>query len=92
MYKRWRVYSNFLTSILISLFYAVLFGGRLFTDDPSLSADGQVLILSFSGILGGVVHTIMLDGHVEMPRFIGGRSNQCKASLFGDILLGRDSY
>ncbi|MEM9008557.1 MAG: hypothetical protein AAGE59_34230 [Cyanobacteria bacterium P01_F01_bin.86] len=90
MYKRWRVYSTFLTGILIGLFYAVLVGGRLFTDleTSELSVEGQVLILSFSGILGGVVYTIMLDGHVEMPRFIGGRGNQFKAGLFGDILLG----
>ena len=88
-YRRWRVYSTFLTGFLIGLLYVIIisewkegsqiFGGLL---------DQRTLILMFSGIMGGVIYTILVDGHVEMPRFIANKGDQFEAGLFGDILLG----
>lgn len=88
-YRRWRVYSTFLTGLLIGLLYVIIisewkvpsqvFGGLL---------DQRTLILMFSGIMGGVIYTILVDGHVEMPRFVASKGDQFEAGLFGDILLG----
>ena len=88
-YRRWRVYSTFLTGFLIGLLYVIIiskwkvpsqvFGGLI---------DQRTLILMFSGIMGGVIYTILVDGYVEMPRFVANKGDQFEAGLFGDILLG----
>lgn len=92
MYKRWRVYSTFLTGLLIGLAYAVILSGW---QPPDSNADSvaslfewNTLILAFSGILGGVIYSIIVDGYVEMPRFVGHRGDKFEAGIFGDILLG----
>lgn len=85
-YRRWRVYSTFLTGFAIGLFYVLLISER---DFLWLGAgEKYAAILVFSGILGGVIYTIMVDGHVEMPQFIANRGDKFRAGLFGDILLG----
>ena len=85
-YKRWRVYSTFLTGFAIGLFYVLLISDR---DFLWLRADEKsAMVLIFSGILGGVIYTIMVDGHVEMPEFIPNDTGKFRAGLFGDILLG----
>ena len=86
-YRRWRVYSTFLTGFLIGLLYVIIiskwkvpsqvFGGLI---------DQRTLILMFSGIMGGVIYTILVDGYVEMPRFVANKGDQFEAGLFGDIL------
>lgn len=88
-YRRWRVYSTFLTGFLIGLIYVVIIS------DWSKGAtllwgiiEQRTLILMFSGVLGGVIYTILVDGHVEMPRFVANKGDQFEAGLFGDILLG----
>lgn len=90
MYKRWRVYSTFLTGLCIGLAYALLIGGpqALGLSDTDLLVEWKVLVLAFSGVLGGVIYTIVIDGEVEMPRFITDQGALFKAGLFGDILLG----
>lgn len=90
MYKRWRVYSTFLTGLFIGLFYALLIGNP-WSLEPSDSAgliEWRVLVLAFSGILGGVLYAIVVNGEIEMPRFVVDRDGVFKAGLFGDILLG----
>lgn len=85
-YRRWRVLSTFLTGFLIGLFYVLLISGW-----PSfgLNAEGHSnLVLIFSGILGGVIYSILVDEHIEMPRFIANKGDEFEAGLFGDILLG----
>ncbi|MEM6452925.1 MAG: D-Ala-D-Ala carboxypeptidase family metallohydrolase [Cyanobacteria bacterium P01_D01_bin.105] len=85
-YRRWRVYSTFLTGFLIGLFYVLLISESIFA---WAGEEGQyAIVLIFSGILGGVIYTIMVDGHVEMPRFIANKGDKFEAGLFGDILLG----
>ena len=90
-YRRWRVYSTFLTGFAIGLFYVLLISGNAFAWlwSEGQAREGQyALVLIFSGILGGVIYTIMIDGHVEMPQFIQNRGDRFRAGLFGDILLG----
>jgi uncharacterized membrane protein YeaQ/YmgE (transglycosylase-associated protein family) len=85
-YRRWRVYSTFLTGFLIGLFYVLLISGQFLI---GLDEEGQkILVLIFSGILGGVIYSIVVDGNVEMPRFVAGKGDLFEAGLFGDILLG----
>ncbi|MBD2234980.1 MAC/perforin domain-containing protein [Phormidium tenue] len=38
--------------------------------------------------MGGVIYSIVVDGHVEMPRFVSNKGDTFQAGLFGDILLG----
>lgn len=88
-YRRWRVYSTFLTGFTIGLFYVVLISEQTKNWPWIGGTNGhQAIVLIFSGILGGVIYTIMVDGHVEMPEFIENRADQFRAGLFGDILLG----
>ena len=96
MYKRWRVYSTFLTGFLIGLAYALLLSNPLSLNVVS-TQDGagqfgleewQTLVLVFSGIFGGVIYAIVVDGKVEMPRYVANQGALFKAGLFGDILLG----
>lgn len=87
MYKRWRVYSTFITGLCIGLAYALLLGTPFVFGSAGL-LDWEVLVLAFSGILGGVIYTIVINGEVEMPRFVVDRGALFKAGLFGDILLG----
>ena len=87
MYKRWRVYSTFLTGIAIGLLYALLIGNPP-PPDATVFVEWPVLVLSFSGVLGGIIYAIVVNGEVEMPRFVVDRSGVFKAGLFGDILLG----
>ena len=60
MYKRWRVYSTFLTGFSIGLFYTLILSGLPSSTVDAEAAkafgllDWQVLILAFSGIMGGV--------------------------------------
>lgn len=92
MYKRWRVYSTFLTGLLIGLVYAVILSGWQPPNSDATPAANlsmwNTFILAFSGILGGVIYSIMVDGYVEMPRFIASKGDKFKAGIFGDILLG----
>ena len=90
MYKRWRVYSTFFTGLCIGLLYALLLGHSWSMDSADTVGviDSKVLLLTFSGILGGVIYTILIDGEIEMPRFIVNEGALFKAGLFGDILLG----
>ncbi|MEL7226251.1 MAG: hypothetical protein AAGL17_15775, partial [Cyanobacteria bacterium J06576_12] len=69
MYNRWRVYSTFLTGICIGLSYALLVGNpwSLAPADTVGPIEWQVLVLAFSGILGGVIYAIVINGRVEMP-------------------------
>ena len=91
-YRRWRVYSTFFTGFAIGLFYVLLISGKVFNwlwrGSPNETEGQHAVVLIFSGILGGVIYTIMIDGHVEMPQFIKNRGDQFRAGLFGDILLG----
>ena len=91
MYRRWRVYSTFLTGLAIGLAYALLVG-NLFGVELVEEAEGlyewQVLVLVFTGILGGVIYQVVAHGQIEMPRFVEGHRAIFKAGLFGDILLG----
>jgi GH24 family phage-related lysozyme (muramidase) len=100
--RRWRIYSTFLTGLLIGLFYAVLisekFAGAMTALDETYKVlkfiDQRTLVLVFSGLLGGVIYTIVVDGYVEIPRFTNvqrdgvNAEDGFKAGLFGDILLG----
>jgi soluble lytic murein transglycosylase-like protein/uncharacterized membrane protein YeaQ/YmgE (transglycosylase-associated protein family) len=91
MNRRYAVYRIFLTGILIGLFFVVIVSDNaskliIFSPDRGI-IDQSVLVLTFSGILGGVLYTIMVDGIVEMPRFVG-KGESFEAGLFGDILLG----
>lgn len=89
MYKRWRVYSTFLTGFCIGLGYALLIS---YPTSPIAAPLGliewPVLVLTFSGILGGVIYSIVVDGHIEMPSYVANQGALFKAGLFGDILLG----
>lgn len=90
MYKRWRVYSTFLTGFCIGLGYALLIS---YPTSPIAAAplgliEWPVLVLTFSGILGGVIYSIVVDGHIEMPRYVANQGALFEAGLFGDILLG----
>jgi len=95
MQKRLRVYRTFLTGVLIGLFYVVLISEKStnafqFPDWILVHQliDQKVFVLVFSGILGGVLYTIMVDGKVELPRFVDEEASSFEAGLFGDILLG----
>ena len=92
MYKRWRVYSTFLTGLLIGVVYAVILSGwQPPNNDADLGANlsmWNTLILAFSGILGGVIYSIVVDDYAEMPRFIANKGDKFEAGIFGDILLG----
>ena len=90
MYKRWRVYSTFLTGICIGFAYALLVGNpwSLGLADTDTLIEWKVLVLTFSGIFGGVIYAIVINGEIEMPRFIVDEGALFKAGLFGDILLG----
>ncbi|MEM6453243.1 MAG: hypothetical protein AAF703_23360, partial [Cyanobacteria bacterium P01_D01_bin.105] len=87
-YRRWRVYSTFLTGFVIGLFYVLLLSTPSFDGTNVINESQYAIVLIFSGILGGVIYTIMVDGHVEMPRFIANKGDKFEAGLFGDILLG----
>ncbi|MEM9944567.1 MAG: MAC/perforin domain-containing protein [Cyanobacteria bacterium P01_D01_bin.36] len=86
MYKRWRVYSTFLTGLAIGLLYALLLGNPW--SDTAGIIEWPILVLSFSGIFGGIIYAIVINGEVEMPRFLVDRGGVFKAGLFGDILIG----
>jgi len=90
MYKRWRVYSTFLTGICIGLAYALLIGNPWSWGlaETAILIEWKVLLLTFSGILGGVIYAIVVNGEVEMPQFVIDQGALFKAGLFGDILLG----
>ena len=86
MYKRWRVYSTFLTGLAIGLLYALLLGNPW--SDTAGIIEWPILVLSFSGIFGGIIYAIVINGEVEMPRFLVDRGGVFEAGLFGDILIG----
>ena len=89
MYKRWRVYSTFLTGLLIGLACALLLSAPSWVDRSQSSLiEWEVLTLAFFGILGGVIYPVVVNGFVEMPRYFKGKGDAFKAGLFGDILLG----
>ncbi len=81
-----------MTGLCIGLAYALLIRTPLSSEnEPTYlfgSFEWRVLVLTFSGILGGVIYTIMVDGHIEMPRYVEGKGALFEAGLFGDILLG----
>lgn len=88
-YRRWRVYSTFLTGLAIGFIFVVILSNT--PDNATVFDDyinSETLVLLFSGILGGVIYTILIDGHVEMPRFVANKGDKFEAGLFGDILLG----
>ncbi|MEM9449374.1 MAG: transglycosylase SLT domain-containing protein [Cyanobacteria bacterium P01_E01_bin.6] len=90
MFRRLGVYRTFFTGILIGLFYVVIVSEKaskllIFSDQGII--DQRVFVLTFSGILGGVLYTIVVDGIVELPRF-SEDGYSFEAGLFGDILLG----
>jgi uncharacterized membrane protein YeaQ/YmgE (transglycosylase-associated protein family) len=90
MLKRLKVYRTFLLGIIIGLFYAVIVSEKA-AEIPIPAwldlVEQRVLVLTFSGILGGVLYTIMVDGVVELPRFKEDESG-FEAGLLGDLLLG----
>ncbi|MBD2427411.1 MAC/perforin domain-containing protein [Phormidium sp. FACHB-1136] len=92
MYKRWRVYSTFLTSLVIGFVYTIILSRWQSSSSSGASTIGliewNVLILAFSGILGGVIYSVMVDGSIEMPRFLSNQDETFKAGIFGDILIG----
>jgi GH24 family phage-related lysozyme (muramidase) len=102
VYVRWRVYTTFATGILIGLFYSVIASDRFGTYLAELDRsspffrfiDHRILVLAFSGILGGLIYSIVVDGYIELPRFVDtkrdgiNREDGFKAGLFGDFLLG----
>jgi soluble lytic murein transglycosylase-like protein len=89
IYRRWRVYSTFLTGFLIGLLFVIVIGlGETSSHLLYGFIDHNTLVLIFSGIMGGVIYSILVNGRVEMPRFIANRGDQFEAGLFGDILLG----
>ena len=96
LYRRWRVYSTFLTGFLIGLLFVVVISclQKIAPEGASSSQflfgfiHPRTLVLIFSGIMGGVVYSILVNGRVEMPRFIANRGDQFESGLFGDILLG----
>jgi GH24 family phage-related lysozyme (muramidase) len=101
-YSRWRVYTTLATGILIGLFYSVIasekFGKYMTAASPSVPLynviDQRVLVLAFSGILGGLIYSIIVDGYVELPRFVDStrdgvdREDGFRAGIFGDFILG----
>jgi GH24 family phage-related lysozyme (muramidase)/uncharacterized membrane protein YeaQ/YmgE (transglycosylase-associated protein family) len=101
-YIRWRVYTTFATGILIGLFYSIIvsenFGDYLAAAAPSIPfynlIDQRVLVLAFSGIFGGLIYSVIVDGYVELPRFVDAskdgidREDGFRAGLFGDFVLG----
>ncbi|MEL6555708.1 MAG: MAC/perforin domain-containing protein, partial [Cyanobacteria bacterium J06621_11] len=93
MKKIFRVYRAFLPGILIGLLFALLLSDNSEADIPKAFhyfqyIDQPILVLICSGILGGVLYTIVLDGYVELPRFKAGSTDAFEAGLFGDLLLG----
>ncbi|MGJ3250907.1 MAG: D-Ala-D-Ala carboxypeptidase family metallohydrolase [Elainellaceae cyanobacterium] len=90
MLKRFRVYRIFIIGILIGLFFAVIVSDKA-ADFPIPTwldiVEQRVLVLIFSGILGGVLYTIVVDGVVELPRFKEDETG-FEAGLLGDLLLG----
>ena len=90
MKKTFRVYRAFLPGILIGLLFALLLSDNSTADIPKVFhyIDQSILVLIFSGILGGVLYTIVLDGYVELPRFKTESADAFEAGLFGDLLLG----
>ncbi|HHP7245357.1 MAG TPA: hypothetical protein ACFE0H_11785, partial [Elainellaceae cyanobacterium] len=90
MLKRFRVYRIFIIGILIGLFFAVIVSDKAaeFPIPTWLDiVEQRVLVLIFSGILGGVLYTIVVDGVVELPRFKEDETG-FEAGLLGDLLLG----
>ena len=92
VYGRWRLYSTFLTGILIGLLCALLTSEKLGEAVSEISwlnfLDQRTIVLAFFGVLGGVIYSIIVDGHLEVPRFAGQDADRLEAGLFGDILLG----
>ena len=84
------VYRSFLQGILVGLFFVVLLSPKIgqILPEKIRVVDQSVLVLVFSGILGGLLYTIMVDGHVELPKFTPGDDLVFQAGLFGDLLLG----
>ncbi len=90
MFRRIGVYRTFITGILIGLFFVVIVSEKaskllIFADQGII--DQRVFVLTFSGILGGILYTIIVDGVVELPRF-SKDGYSFEAGLLGDILLG----
>lgn len=88
--KRWRVYRTFVLGLLIGLGYAAITSekGELWNSPVLAIFDQRVLVLTVSGILGGIIYTIMVDGNVELPHFHDDTGDQFEAGLLGDMLLG----
>ncbi|WP_157620615.1 SH3 domain-containing protein, partial [Synechococcus sp. PCC 7335] len=91
------VYRSFLQGILIGLFFVFLLSpnsGQIFPDGIERFGisfrvlDQSIFVLIFSGILGGLLYTIVVDGLVELPKFTSRSGDTFKAGLFGDLLIG----
>ena len=73
---------------------AVQTGGGLTLTQPSISANGQELIVSFSGLSGGVDSSTsaFLDlrspGRIAQPRFVPPLQSRATAPPLGDIAVG----
>ncbi len=90
MVRRLGVYRTFITGILVGLFYVVIVSEKasnLFIFSGQGFIDQRILVLICSGILGGVLYPVIVDGSVELPRF-SKDGYSFKAGLLGDILLG----
>lgn len=103
MLKKIKVYRTFTIGIFIGLFFALIvsenFSSRVIPLINAEWVDQRMLVLTFFGILGGVIYTIVGDhtdidsenqngdGIVELPRF-NEAGTGFEAGLFGDILLG----
>ena len=89
--QRLRVYRTFFLGLVIGLFYAAIISDKsveLNIPDWLNLFEQRVLVLTVSGILGGVIYTIMVDGTVELPRFSNKEGSRFEAGLLGDMLLG----
>ena len=91
MQKQLRVYRTFLLGLCIGLAYAIIISDKAASlpIPPWLNIfEQRILVLTMSGILGGIIYTIMVDGNVELPRFTDQHGNRFEAGLLGDMLLG----
>ncbi|ASC72722.1 uncharacterized protein XM38_036800 [Halomicronema hongdechloris C2206] len=86
MNRTLQIYKTFLLGLFIGLAYALLVSGP---PDAVLPEWFQyrVFILTFSGVVGGILYTVMLDGKIEMP-YMSEDGRDLQIGILGDILLG----
>jgi len=86
MNRTLQIYRTFLLGLLIGLAYALLISGPPEAVLPDWF-QYRVFILTFSGIVGGILYTVMLDGKIEMP-YMSEDGRDLQIGILGDILLG----